>query len=243
MTFVPTKPAFGSQIRADDFDKNFLSGPGEDLVVKTILQMVKVPGFVRLFGEYNPKNEQQRWADYNRFDWSLRQLPAINIFESNNEAKDSDNAWLNGTIAFQVFWPASFRREQIRRIEVAFKGAMENFFNSGFVSKMLDELYYIQRPEKVFGLNEYGKKLNWVPNAEGIVESAQVPVTIINVDYRIDLRAWNRALEFMNRTVENPFLETLCDLVQIGGEYDGVQNSDPAQIDVSVPDQIKVSNP
>lgn len=223
-------------------DELFLSSPSEDLVAKTISQMGKVAGFITLFGKQKA-NDQQRWADYQRFDWSLRQLPAINVFESQTEEKTSDNAWLNGTISFQVIWPPNMRRSDSRRVEVAFKGVIENFFASSYVTLMLDELYYIQRPEKVYGLNEYGKMLNWNPNSETIVESQQVPVTSVDVKYRIDLRSWYRALEFMDRTQGNPFEKTLADLTQIIGEYDGVVGEDGSDVSTNVPQDITVTNP
>lgn len=243
-----SNPAFGQQIKQPKLDALFLTGPGEELVPKTLMQMAKIPGFISLFGPYKaptgkPSDEQQRWADYNRFDWSIRQLPAINVFEGQTESKDSDQAFLRGTISFQIYWPPNFRRPDSRRVEAAFKGVLENFFASKYVQTMLDELYYIERDEKVYGLNEYGKTLSWTPNTEGLIESQAVPVTIVDVNYRIDLRAWYRALEFMNRTKDEPFKENLADLTQIKGEYDGVINQDPEQIEVVLEDQITVQNP
>jgi hypothetical protein len=245
---TPIKPY--NQIRQEDIDKEFLTGPGEDLVSKLLLQMSKVPGFIKIFGTYKRqsevKNTEQRWADYQRFDWSLRQLPAICVFESQSENKESDQAFLNGVISIQVFWPANFRRPDSRRVESAMKGAFENFFNSKLVFSMLDELYWIQREEKVYGLNQLGKTLTWTPNVEGIVEDQQVPVTIIDVQYRIDLRAWNRALEFMGRTKEEPFDITLEDLKIIGGRnsvgLDSVyQGTDNDGVQIEIPDEIKVN--
>jgi hypothetical protein len=127
---------------------------------------------------------------------------------------------------------------------VAFKGALQNFFASQYVTDMLDELYYIQRPVKVYGLNEYGKTMNWTPNTQAIVENEVVPVTIMDANYRIDLRAWYRALEYMGRTKQNPFAVTLDPLTVIGGPtsaYDG--NDDAGVTQVTIPDEITVTNP
>ena len=118
---------------------------------------------------------------------------------------------------------------------------VENFFASDFVTPMLDELYYVKRPAKVYGLNEFGKVLNWSPNTEGLVESELVPVTILDIKYRIDLRAWYRALEFMGRTKADPFSVSLADLTDILGEYDGIDDAGLTQ--VVIPDEIAVSNP
>jgi hypothetical protein len=80
------------------------------------------------------------------------------------------------------------------------------------------------------------------PNVEGLVESEMVPVTLLSVRYKIDLRAWYRALEFQGRTKDNPFVSNLSDLVLIAGEYDGVvQNAQ--DIKVTIPVEITVENP
>lgn len=232
-----------NQIKQADIDDNFLSGPGEDLIPKLLMQMASIPGFVKIFGDYTPGSTNQRWADYARHDWSIRQLPAINVFESKEESKESDNAFLNGSVSFQIFWPANFRRPDSRRVEVAFKGAMENFFSSTYVQTMLDEIYFAVRPQKVHGLNCLGKTLTWSPNTEGSIENELVPVTILDVAYKIDLRAWYRALEFMNRTQGEPFKETLADLILIGGldsVYQGLDDS--GNIEIEIPDEIEVNS-
>lgn len=236
-------PAFGQTIKQKDLDANFLSTPGEDLVPKTLSQLASIPAFIKLFGKYTPSSNQQRWADYQRFDWTVRQLPAINMFEAQTEEKQSDNGYLTGTVSIQVFWPPNQRREDLRQIQTTFKGILENFFASDYVKVMMDELYYIQRPAKVYGLNEYGKSLTWSPNTEGLVENEMVPVTIVDVRYRIDLRAWYRALEFMNRTKGNPFEATLSDLINVGGEYDGIIGTDTSDVKVIIQDALSVSNP
>lgn len=241
--------AFGVTIKQSDIDQAFLTGPTEDLVAKTLIQLSKIKPFTDLFGHYkkdtagNKSTDNQRWADYQRMDWSVRQLPAINVFESDTESKQSDQAFMDGSIQIQVFWPPNMRRSDLARVPSAFKGALQNFFSSKYVMDMLDEIYYVQRDCKVSGLNEYGKVLNWSPNVEGLVESELVPVTILSVKYRIDLRAWYRALEFDDRTKDDPFTRSLEDLSQIFGEYDGTINQDAEQIEIVVPQNITVSNP
>lgn len=231
----------GQSVKQADIDKALLTGPGEDLVQKLLMQMAKVKGFTDLFGPYKDGSDQQRWANYQRGDWSFRQLPAINIFSSGTEDKESDNAYLNGTVSIQVYWPAKLRRSDLTNVPLAFKGAMENFFSSDYTEKMLDEIYYIQRPEKVAGLNRIGKEMTWTPNTEGFIESEMVPVTIIDVRYRIDLRSWYRALEFQDRSKDEPFSKTLSDLAEIFNTYQGVDEAEV--IHVSVQSNITVANP
>ncbi len=235
--------AFGKTIKQADLDLAFLTTPGEDLVPKLLMQLASLPAFTALFGPYKPANNQQRWAEYQRFDWSVRQLPTINVFESQTEEKQSDNAYYTGTVSIQIFWQPNQRREDLRQMQTTMKGIIQNFFSSDYVKVMMDEIYFIQRPAKVYGLNEFGKQLTWSPNVEGLVENEMVPITIVDIRYRIDLRAWYRALEFMNRTKENPFVVTLSDLNTIGGEYDGIIGTDPSDVKVIVPDQITVANP
>lgn len=240
--------AFGQQVKQATVDDAFLSQPGKDIVAKTLMQLGAIPAMVKFFGPTQDKsgNFSLRWADYQRFDWSIRELPAINIFESQVEAKDSDNAFLRGMVSIQVYWPPSLRRSDLTRVTAAFAGVLENFFASKYVSDMLDEIYFNQRPMKVSGLNEYGKTTNWTPNAEGLVEAELVPVTIFDANYRIDLRAWYRALEFTARTKKDPFEKSLSNLTTIAGEYDGlVQNTkdNADNPDVQVLDEIAVTNP
>ena len=238
-----------TQIKQSTIDGLFLTGPSESLVLTTLKQMGAISGFAKLFGPYKIPtgaigDEQQRWADYQRFDWSIRQLPAISVYEDQTEQKDSDQAFLRGNINFMIVWPPNFRRPDARRIEVAFKGAMQNWFVSKSVTDMLDELYYIQRPMKVPGLNEYGKTMTWTPNVNTIIENEACPVTMISANYRIDLRAWYRAMEYQGRTKENPFANSLSDLTVIGGAdsvYDG--NDGAGSTQVEIPDEIEVSNP
>lgn len=239
-----------TQIKQATVEEDLLTGPSSTLVSSTLLQMSKIAGFIKIFGKYTVPSgkvtdENQRWADYQRFDWSIRQLPAICVFESDAiEQKDSDEAFLKGMVRIMIVWPPSFRRPDARRVEVAFKGALQNFFSSQYVQSMLDELYYIQRPEKVPGLNEYGKTMTWTPNTHTIIENEACPVTIVDANYRIDLRSWYRTLEYQGRTRQDPFDVTLAELTTIGtpGEYDGKVKND-SETKVSVPDQITVSNP
>lgn len=240
-------------VREADMKQMFLTGPGEMIVANTLMQMSSIQNqfgaaFVQLFGPYTPgvkdlnQTNNQRWADYPRFDWGSRQLPAINVYEAEAEEKTSSNAWLNGSINFMVLWPANLRRSDWSRVPMAFKGALQNFFESEYVRAMLDELYWIERPAKVPGLNEYGKTMTWSPNVEGIVETETVPVTLVNVKYRLDLRAWYRALEFRSRTKAEPFLTPLSPLTQIGGDYQGLLD-DETTVEVDIQDEIDVSSP
>lgn len=235
--------ALGQRVNQDSLDKAFLSSPGDDLVDKLIAQISSVPQMNALFGPYKKGHDQQRWADYQRMDWSIRQLPCLSVFESQSEQKESDNAWLSGSITIQAYWPPNLRRSDLSRVPGTFKGILENFFASKYCTDMLDELYYVTRPMKVFALNELGKQMTWTTNVEGIVESQMVPVTMVDVRYRIDLRAWYRAMELMGRTKQSPFESTLSDLTRFQGVYDGVKDDEAQQVEIEIVDGINVTNP
>lgn len=245
----PTQnPAFGKTIKAGDLDKIFLSTPGESLVAATLMQMSTIKNatgaaFTQLFGPYQPGVDQQRWADYPREDWSIRQLPAISIYEGESEDKTSSNAWLNGTITIVAAFAPNQRRSDLSRVQNTFKGVLQNFFESQSCVDMLDEIYWHERSMKVPGLNEYGKTMTWSPNVEALVEDKMVPVTLVNVRYRIDLRAWYRALEFQNRTQLDPYRDSLADLTVIGTDFVGVINDDGTGVQITIPDEVKVTNP
>jgi len=235
--------AFGQTIKESNIDSTFLSSPGEEIVAKTLMQMANPTSkFTELFGPYKPESQQQRWANYSRYDWSIRQLPVINIYEADIQDKTSSNAWINGTIGIMVLWPPNQRRSDLARVQMAFQGALLNFYESQQVVDMLDEIYWHVRPAKVLGLNEYGKIMTWTPNVEGFVEDQQVPVTLVNVKYRLDLRAWYRDIEFQDRTQLNPTAATLSDLTDMGGNYAGVPNDEGTEIQLEIPDHITVSN-
>ncbi len=51
---MTASPAFGQQISQGTITQDLLTGPGQELVAKTLLQMSQVPGFVKLFGKYTP---------------------------------------------------------------------------------------------------------------------------------------------------------------------------------------------
>lgn len=239
---------YGPEISEQTLTDSFLTGPGQYLVRKLMVEMAKTPPFKTLFGELKFAKtgdessglaQSQRWADYPRFDWSVRQLPTINVFEADPENKESSNAFLNGAVSIQVFWPPKLKRSSLARVPATFRGAVLNFFESEHITRLLDEHVSIQRIEKVPGLNELGKVITWSPNTEGIVESEMVPITMFNVRYRIDLRSWYRFLELDHRTKDQPFDRPLSGLESVQGEYQGTYPK-ANDVKVRVPEKIIV---
>jgi hypothetical protein len=232
-------PAFGQVIKKEVIAADFISGPGEILVPRLIMAMAQIPQMQSLFGPVLDSQGQfgLRWADYSRYDWSLRQLPAINVYESGAENKEAEQGYMTGSVTLQIFWPANFRRSDLARIPRTFSAAITNFFASQYAIQLLDPHPTVNVSTKVPGLNELGKNITWSPNVEGLVESELVPVTMVEVRYRVDLRAWYRFLDTDNRTKENPFARTLVDLAQVFGVYNGIQES-PDNVQVEIPQHI-----
>lgn len=238
---------YGQRVNEAEIAADFLSGPGQFLVKRTLAQMAKVPPFVAMFGPYRTTGsselaaaaQAQRWSDYARYDWSVRQLPAISVYEAETETKESSSGPMNGTVGIQVFWPANLRRSDLARVPNAFKGAIVNFFESESVTQMLDEHHLIERPEKVPGLKEFGRSITWSPNVEGIIENTLVPVTMLSVRYRIDMGSWYRYLELDGRSRARPFERQATGPVTIQGEYEGVA---PRAEDVHIRVKQRIDN-
>lgn len=234
--------AFGQQIDKNAFDSLFLEGPSQFLVPRLLTQLSKVAQMTQMFGPYKGVGvSEQRWADYQRFDWSLRQLPAIQLFESDAETKQAENGFINGTVRMMVIWPASFRRSDLARIPKAFHSAMINFFGSDLSFALLDSQANSDRTVVVPGLNELGKEIVDQKNVEGVVESELVPVTMIDIRFRIDLRQYYRFLESDNRTKELPFERTLADLKQVFGEYDGLPGNDTSEVETILEQDVTIN--
>lgn len=236
----------GIQIKVEKTRALFEPTPTEYLIKRLIEQMAQVPQFVTFFGPLIPdttkekgvNNPNMRWANYARPDWSFRNLPAISVYEGDPEEKTSANAWLNGTIKMQIPWPALKRSDPLEN-ERLFKGAIQNFFESQFCDVLLDPYPTVNVATKVPGLNELGRMITWTPNVAGIIEGNEVPITLLSIKYRIDLRAWYRYLETIDRTKENPFQEILDTLTLVAGEYDGVTDN-PDDIQAILPDNIPI---
>jgi hypothetical protein len=224
----------------------FLEGPSQRLVPAMLTQLTKVPQLVALFGPYAAGKFEQRWADYNRFDWSIRQLPAVSVFESDTESKKGDNDFMTGTVRLVVYWPPNFRRSDLTRIPKAFHSAMVNFFGSELAFQLLDSKANLNndgtRPSWcVPGLNEVGKEIDEAKNVEGFIESELVPVTMIDIRFRIDLRQYFRFLEEDGRTKDQPFERTLEGLDEILGEYDGLPGTDTMDVQVTLDEKVTIN--
>lgn len=230
-------PAFQTAASEKLMQAEFLEGPGQYLVRRLIAQMAKEKGFVALFGEHKgAENDSQRWAEYQRFDWAIRQLPAISIYEDGSEVKTADSGWVTGALKLTVHWPPRLHRRFAARLPNTFYAALMQWFRSQAAFQLLDSRANEDRSIIVPGLNQLGFEMTDIKQIEGIVDVEAVPVSLIDIRYRLDLRAWDRWLvEEDCREVATPFvkdlgpLETLTNVIQgVPGETD-----EPVKAEVS----------
>lgn len=224
-----------SDVRQSDLTLSFLSGPGEALVPYFLAALSACEPFAKIFGPAKTKKgEWLSWADYPRDDWSIRQLPAVNVYEGGTETKQSPNGFLEGSLQVVVFWAPNLRRSDVSRMPAMFQAALLNFLESDACRALLDPHPAVNVDTKVPGLNRLGAEVNWSPNTEGIVEDELVPVTMVEVRYRVDLRRWYQFLESEGRTMSDPFRkDSLADFTGAGGEYDGVDGNGTTIVSVT----------
>lgn len=194
----------------------FLDGPSEYLC-KAVCDLIKlVPQFIQVFGD--------RVDPYRRMDYSVRELPALRIY-SNQFSKEYDSWFIDGELTCDIISPASLRREETQQIQDSLTSAMLQQFRRVSFFNSVTEL--------VPALNELGKRFT-VDKALGFEwGDDMVPLTQITVNFRIDLREWDRHLESDDRTKDQPFERTLGNLEQITATIDGMED-DEETVNVTV---------
>lgn len=239
------KGFFGQQPTQAGLEEKFLTGPGQVLAQHVIDAMSSVLPFSELFGPSKDKDGKYslRWADYARADWSIRELPAINIYEGSTEEKESSQAFVNGSLEIQVFWPPNLRRSDTARMQKILQAAVLNFFESDVAFNLLDPGVPEANtsPLRVPALNAIGRQMSWTPNFDAVVAEQIVPATLVDVRYRLDLRSWYRYLEEDDRTKEKPFERTLEPLTEVRGVYNGIQDGDPDDVQIEIDQDAEIT--
>jgi hypothetical protein len=179
----------------------FFDGPAEFLVIRVVQALKADATWKKLFGEFI--------EPYQRMDFPLRSPPVMRIY---NEAytKDAESWFVNGDLKVDMIWPATIRRSELQQIpDTAAAALLQQFRRTTFFQQMCDA---------VPGLNELGKRFT-VDKTLGFewqdAETPVLPLTQITVNFRIDLREWDRYLEETNRTKDSPFEAVLGDLRRI----------------------------
>ncbi|NJM94449.1 MAG: hypothetical protein HC842_07140 [Cytophagales bacterium] len=208
--------------RIDNFAPDlFLDGPSEFLVKSCAQELLLVEEFVEIFGEFIDP--------YMREDYSERNLPALRIY---NKAyvKEYESWFIEGNITMDTIFPASIRRQETQQLQDTLSTALlQQFRRPTFFARM---------GELVPGLNELGKRFDVDKTLGLAIGDAIVPLTQIQVNFRLDLRVWDKYLEDSLRTKEEPFEKTLGALRRIRTTVQGLRDDEAVEVTVPIDQKI-----
>ena len=200
-----TKDEEGKQVQ----EAPFYNGPGEFLVQCIAHELKKIEVWTQIFG--------QNIDAYMRMDYSMRALPVLRIYNL-NQTKNFDSWFVEGDIKADILFPASLRRNETQQIQDTMSAAlMQQFRRPGFFSTLC---------EAVPGLNELGKRFDVDKSLGFDFEDAEVPLTQITLNFRLDLRIWDEYLADTNRTKDSPFNPVLGDLKSLVTTIQGMRDDD-----------------
>lgn len=184
----------------------FLSGPTEFLASIVAGQIALVPQFVAVFGP--------RIDAYQRLDYSMRELPAIRIY-NNTFTKDFESWFIEGELILDAIFPPATRREKLQLFQDTVSAALLQQFRRTAFFEAVTAL--------VPGLNELGKSFS-VDKALGFSFGSgdPAPLTQMRANFRLDLRQWDDFLTQDGRTKADPFERTIENLEVIHTEIEGL---------------------
>ncbi len=185
----------------------FITGPAEFLVQETVRQIKLVPQWVKIFGEFIDY--------YKRMDYSMRNLPALRIY--NDEAHKEFESWfIEGDLKADIIMPAVLRRNELQQVQDTLSMALlQQFRRPAFFDVMT---------QRVPGLNELGKRFAVDKTLGFEWEESWVPLTQITINFRLDLRIWDSYLEQTDRTKDSPFEKVLGNLDRVVSEIQGLKD-------------------
>lgn len=198
----------------------FLDGPAEFLCKAVAEQMLAVPQWKALFGQFID--------GYKRMDYGYTSLPALRFY-NHVSSMSSQNGWLSGDVLADAIFPASLRRDQLQQCQDTVAGALFQQFRRG-------EFFHAVRA-RVPALNEFGRVLSadkslgyqWQQDGDEVV-----PLTQFTINFKLDLRIWDDYLTEQCRTTEDPFEKTLKNLEHIAVIIRGVTGEDgsPGEVEI-----------
>ena len=195
----------------------FLSSPIEFLCYQVVEELKKTPQWVELFGAkfINP---------YKRMDYGMSNLPALRIY--NNRATRLYESWfLDGDLVFDIIFPASLRRTQLQQYSDTVSSAM--------LQQVSRQNFFQAVEANVPGLNELGKRFDIDKSLAFEIDEDLVPLTQINVNFRLDLRIWYPFMESDDRTREDPFERTLADLKRVVSKIQGLKDDGEVSVELT----------
>lgn len=197
----------------------FLDGPGEFLA-STVSDLVKKEShFCKIFGS--------SIDDYERQDYSMRELPALRFYVM-NYTKETESHYINGEVHCDVILPAEIRRSEGEKFPSQIANALLQQFRR--------PSFFAQVQAGVPGLNELGKVFSVDKSMSFQTEgmSDECPVVHITLNFRLDLKIWDDYLEKEGRTKDEPFDVTLANLAEIASVIQGIKINDDASQDTLV---------
>lgn len=193
----------GAKVKNDPY----FNGPAEFLVQEIVRQLRSVPQWAKIFSDCI--------EPYKRMDFSMRQLPALRIY--NDIANKEQESWyVEGDIKADIILPAVLRRNELQQVQDTLSMALlQQFRRPTFFTTLMD---------LVPGLNELGKRFSVDKSLGFEMEEQMVPLTQIVINFRIQLETWDDYLESTDRTKDSPFEAVLGSLDRIVTTIDGLKD-------------------
>lgn len=184
--------------RIDYLNTNpFLIGPAI-LVTALRNRLLAVAQFASLFGD--------AIDSYKRSDYAIRNFPALRIYNE-SFTKEFDSWFVTGELILDVILPPALRRNLIQDVQDTIASALlQQFRRPTFFDLLCADIP---------GLNELGKSFSVTKGLQFTYENEYCPVLQMQVNFKIDLRAWDNYLEEEYLTKDEPFAATLTDLKSI----------------------------
>jgi hypothetical protein len=196
----------------------FLTGPAEFLCARVAAALLADPVWKAIFGEFIDP--------YKRMDYAIRNLPALRVY-NNSYRKDAESWFINGQLVLDIILPASIRRKETEQLPDTLASALLQQFRR--------PKFFAGLTLAVPGLNELGKTVN-VDKALAFELSDEelIPLTQIQLNFRMDLREWDRYLEDDYRTTDEPFARPLGDLQSILTTIQALRDDNAIEITLGV---------
>lgn len=207
------KDSTGAQVK----ESPFFNGPAEFLVQETVRQLLSVPQWAQIFAD--------NIDFYKRMDYSMRSLPALRIY-NDVATKEFESWFIEGDMKADIILPASVRRNDLQQVQDTLSMALlQQFRRPEFFDTM---------SSRVPGLNELGKRFSVDKSLGFEWEEAQVPLTQITINFRLDLRIWDNYLEETFRTKDTPFEASLKNLDRIVSTINGLREDSNIEAQIGI---------
>lgn len=203
----------------------FLDGPGEFLVQRVVDELLKLPVWQAVFGEFIDP--------YMRMDYPARAFPALRLY-NDRATKETESWFIEGNLTADVIFPASIRRSQNQQLADSISSALLQQFRSTTFYNAVSEGIGVPGV-----LNELGKRFSIDKSlAFQWSEENLVPLTQIEINFKIDLRKWDDYLELSDRTKDKPFERTLGDLKRIVTQIQALRDDDEEELTVKADQDV-----